>query len=89
MTPWDNWEDQKQDKVQSVEEYRQWQQTQRQQSEEPEPETNYFQDMTPKLKKQKKVWNIAFYIGFSTFKPKSRLAFMGQKICSWTNVVNN
>lgn len=55
LAPWDTWEEQKSDKVRSVEEYRQWQQMQRQQSEEPEVEPDYFQDMAPTLKKQKKV----------------------------------
>lgn len=55
LAPWDTWDEQKAEKVRSVEEYRQWQQMQRQHSEEPEPEPDFFQDMTPTLKKQRKV----------------------------------
>ncbi|XP_060603602.1 receptor-binding cancer antigen expressed on SiSo cells-like [Ruditapes philippinarum] len=57
LSPWDSWDEQKQaEKIRSVEEYRQRQlQLQQQQSQENEPEMDYFQDMTPKVKKQKKV----------------------------------
>ncbi|XP_052235004.1 receptor-binding cancer antigen expressed on SiSo cells-like isoform X2 [Dreissena polymorpha] len=53
LAPWDSWEEQQ--KVRSVEEYRQRQLLQQQNSQEPEPEPDYFQDMTPKYQKQKKV----------------------------------
>lgn len=57
LSPWDTWDEQRQaDKIRSVEEYRQRQlQLQQQQSEEQEQEADYFQDMEPTLKKQKKV----------------------------------
>lgn len=51
---WDTWEDESA-KVRSVQQYRQ-QQLQQQTSQEDEPEMDYFSDMTPKLKKQKKVF---------------------------------
>ncbi|XP_053382226.1 receptor-binding cancer antigen expressed on SiSo cells-like [Mercenaria mercenaria] len=57
LSPWDSWDEQKQaEKIRSVEEYRQRQhQLQQQQSQEQEHEMDYFQDMAPRVKKQKKV----------------------------------
>lgn len=58
LSPWDSWEEQqKAEKIRSVEEYRQRQQQllKQQHSREDEVEPDYFQDMTPKVKKQKKV----------------------------------
>ncbi|WAR16503.1 RCAS1-like protein [Mya arenaria] len=59
LTAWDQWDDQQQqqynERVRSVEEYRQRQLLQQQQSQEEMPEPDYFQDMIPDYKKQKKV----------------------------------
>ena len=63
LSPWDSWDEQKQaEKIRSVEEYRQrQQQLQHQQSQEQQqPEMDYFQDMAPQVKKQKKVLNFVY-----------------------------
>lgn len=66
LSPWDTWDEQKQaDKIRSVEEYRQRQhQLQQQQSQEQEPNTDYFQDMEPALKRQKKVHHELLFVQF-------------------------
>ncbi|KAL4218000.1 Receptor-binding cancer antigen [Mactra antiquata] len=98
LSPWDNWEDQQQsEKIRSVEEYRQRQLQiqQQQQQQEKEPEPDYFQDMTPAVKKQKKILLKKKEDNIRTSSISSKLAvasdipmFQSSELESWEDANN-